>query len=398
MTGLLEEIGACISRLFRVTSLIRQAGPTDTFAKALSRSRYLFSNQYDIAHVGEKFPKLAKTENSWLKARLGRAITHRRRYLSYIHNHHEKLEGHHHNEDMPKEKPHVLMTATQPDTSSRPSTFFTKASSLVPGRITPQMLAAEDQSDAESDAKSYTTISRSVAGDLDTSAISKIPKLDEMRTGTKKEFECPFCYRVKKFKNERVWRQHVFADLRSYVCTFPSCEHPYFSDMNDWFRHELQHHRVVYRCHVCNDRKFELGERYIRHVRIEHPDMFNIGEEQQILDMARRPLDQIRAQDCPCCSEWVGRLTERAEVVNDSSDPSNHTILVDPTVFKRHLASHLEQLALFAVPPGSKEGDANSDAAVEEDANTASSNLGLSSLVFTENNRSPKSSNGTVRS
>ncbi|KAF7509478.1 hypothetical protein GJ744_008041 [Endocarpon pusillum] len=92
-TELLGEFGACITRLFRVSSLIRQAAPTDLFAKALSRNRYLFNDQFDIAHVGEKYPKLATAEYAWLQKRLGRAITQRRHYLSYIQDHREKLEG-----------------------------------------------------------------------------------------------------------------------------------------------------------------------------------------------------------------------------------------------------------------------------------------------------------------
>lgn len=405
-TGLLEEIGDCVTRLFRVTSLVRQAGPTDLFAKALSRSRYHFSDHYDIAHVGEKYPKLATTENTWLQTRLGRAITQRRRYLSYIHDHHEKLEGkrqHDQHEPQPQivtEEPQSLLemqstAVPQHDSYSKPSTFITKASSLVPGQITPQMLIAEDESDAASDAISYTTISRSVAGDLDSSAVTKIPKLDDLRTGTRKEFECPYCYRVKKFKNERVWRQHVFSDLRSYVCTFPTCNSPYFSDMNDWFRHELQNHRVEYRCHICNDKNFELGELYIAHVREEHPNILDDVEEQQVLDMARRPLRQIRAQDCPCCSEWVDRLIEREECTIHLPDTSGYTIFVEPAVFKRHLASHLEQLALFAVPTGSAAGEIDSNAAIEEDSRDKRPDSDLSRLAFSEHASSRHSSMGS---
>jgi hypothetical protein len=88
-----EEISGTITRLFRVSILIRQAAPTDLFAKALSRNRYRFSDQFDIAHVGEKYHKLATKDKVWLRQRLGRAITQRRHYLSYIQDHHEKLRG-----------------------------------------------------------------------------------------------------------------------------------------------------------------------------------------------------------------------------------------------------------------------------------------------------------------
>ena len=72
---LVQEIRGCITRLFRVSNIIRQAAPTDTFAKALTRDRYKFDDRYDFAHVGLKYPKLETPELTWLQRRLGRAIT-----------------------------------------------------------------------------------------------------------------------------------------------------------------------------------------------------------------------------------------------------------------------------------------------------------------------------------
>jgi menaquinone-dependent protoporphyrinogen IX oxidase len=74
-TELLEEIRGYITRLFRIFSLIRQAALTDLFAKALSRNRYKFTDQFNIAYIGEKYPKLATEDRAWLRRRLGRAIT-----------------------------------------------------------------------------------------------------------------------------------------------------------------------------------------------------------------------------------------------------------------------------------------------------------------------------------
>ncbi|KAL1592027.1 hypothetical protein SLS60_011619 [Paraconiothyrium brasiliense] len=88
-----EAISGTITRLFRVSILIRQAAPTDLFAKALSRKRYCFDDQFDIAHVGEKYRKLDTNDYAWLRQRLGRAVTQSRHYLSYIRDHHEKLGG-----------------------------------------------------------------------------------------------------------------------------------------------------------------------------------------------------------------------------------------------------------------------------------------------------------------
>jgi len=292
-----EEISGTITRLFRVSTLIQQAAPTDPFAKALSRNRYRFNDQFDIAHVGEKYPKLATDDYAWLRQRLGRAITQRRHYLSYIQDHREGLEGmptHHDNADRSAARSQALVIkqslASKPmlDTASRPS-FFTKATTVAPERITPQMLVVED-SDPEDDARSYTTISRSVEGDHESSTTVRIPKLDDLRIGNKKEIECPFCFRIKRFKNERTWRKHVFSDLRSYVCTFPDCDAPYFGDINKWFQHEMTFHRVTYKCFLCPETVFYLEEKYLSHLKRKHAGMLVDGEELPGIELARKPL------------------------------------------------------------------------------------------------------------
>ncbi|KAF2130671.1 hypothetical protein P153DRAFT_338722 [Dothidotthia symphoricarpi CBS 119687] len=387
-TQLLEEIGACITRLFRVSNLIRHAAPTDLFARALNRNRHQFNDQFDIAHVGERYPKLATEELAWLQKRLGRAITQRRQYLSYMRDHREKLEGTFTRDDTPKiVEPRSQVAAIQLpamqmqlDSSSRPSTFLTKASSVKAGCITPQMLTVEETSDHENDAKSYTTVSRSINDELDTSTTMRIPQLAELRTGSRNEVECPFCFRMKIFKNERVWRRHIFSDLRAYVCTFPNCDAPYFSDINVWFRHEMQVHRVSYSCQLCEVETFHLRERYLAHMQRKHPNIYEVGGEQVILDIARKPLQQICAQECPCCSEWIDRLEGRASIASTTS--SEPLLYVDPTVFKRHLASHLEKLALFAIPMRpAADSDVNPDAAVKEHEDARSSNSGIAMEV-----------------
>jgi tetratricopeptide (TPR) repeat protein len=383
-----EEISGTITRLFRISILIRQAAPTDLFAKSLSRNRYRFSDQFDIAHVGEKYRKLATKDYAWLLQRLGRAITQRRRYLSYIQDHHEKLGGmlnHYDKADSSAARSQApivkqpLASKLMLDTASHPS-FFTKATTVAAERITPQLLVAEE-SDSENDARSYTTISRSIDGDHESSTTVRIPKLDNLRIGNKKEFECPFCFRIKKFKSERIWRKHVFSDLRPYVCTFPDCDAPYFGDINKWFQHEMTFHRVAYKCFLCPNKVYYEEKKYLSHLKREHAKMLDNGTEQQGRDLARKPLAQIPASDCPCCSDWVDRLKER--ITQTSGSASNEILAVTPTVFKRHLAGHLEQLALFAVPVGAAtDDDNNSNAAMEEGKSKRTDASQLSTLTF----------------
>jgi len=391
---LTEEIGSTITRLFRVVNLIRQAAPTDLFTKALSRDRYRFNEQYDIAHVGQKYPKLATEGYSWLQKRLGRAITQRRHYLSYIRDHQEKLDAMFRGDltpDVEKEAPQARNLITKVmglglDTASRPSAYFTKASTLAPGKITPQILNTEVDVESQDDARSYTTISRSVDGDLDTSTTVRIPTLDKIQKGSAKEVECPFCSRIKKFQNEKVWKQHVFSDLRSYVCTFSRCDAAYFSNANDWFRHEMQEHRIKYTCRLCSDRNFDNPRVYLAHVQRKHSASIQISHEQTILDLGRTPLEQIRAEDCPCCSEWVDRLKKREETATNSFELSDRDVYVSPTVFKRHLASHMEQLALFAIPMTSTQENDESNVGGNQSSSVISSDRSV--LMFSGSRQS----------
>ena len=89
------------------------------------------------------------------------------------------------------------------DNASRSETFFTEVTAKVqPGLLLPRMLLENNQDDVDEDTKSYTTVTPSVEGDFESTAAVKIPKLEELRAGTTNEVECPFCFRIKKFRSE----------------------------------------------------------------------------------------------------------------------------------------------------------------------------------------------------
>lgn len=72
--------------------------------------------------------------------------------------------------------------------------------------------------DEDQDARSYTTLARSLDEVLESAAAVKIPKLMNLQIGSTKDIECPFCFRVTRFKKEKEWRRHVLEEFRSYVC------------------------------------------------------------------------------------------------------------------------------------------------------------------------------------
>ncbi|KAI5796606.1 hypothetical protein EDC01DRAFT_629404 [Geopyxis carbonaria] len=58
------------------------------------------------------------------------------------------------------------------------------------------------------------------------------------------EFECPICFKTKKFNKPSDWTKHVHEDVQPFTCTFPDCTEPKsFKRKADWVRHENERHR-----------------------------------------------------------------------------------------------------------------------------------------------------------
>jgi hypothetical protein len=373
-TLLIWALRDCITRLFRISRLIQKAASTDKFARALSRFQSKaderFDERYDLTHVGQKFPRLSQEENKWLKNRLGRAITQRRQLLSYSKNHRNDLGT----------VPDHREARANPQSNvapSEPSSLQTKATSLDVTGLTLPVLATAIETVTDDDSASYTTVTRSLDLDNESTLLRRIPRLKDLRTEEFPDFECPFCYRLVNFKREKVWRKHVFADLRSYVCTFPRCDAPYFCDINEWFSHEMEFHRMPYNCMVCQNGPFLSASSYLEHIESRHPVILQGGNRETILIMSRQPLSEIPVSDCPCCTDWEPRLRQSESYMSAQAPASKDQLAVTTSRFKRHLGSHLEQLALFAIP--TEESDQNrsenDDSTSGDDASVGSADL-----------------------
>lgn len=67
-----------------------------------------------------------------------------------------------------------------------------------------------------------------------------------------------------------------------------------------------------------------------------------------IVDASSRPITDIQSTACPMCDDWELQLKERAQEMGILFS----SVLVAPARdFKHHLSQHLEQLALFSIPP-----------------------------------------------
>ncbi|KAF2196983.1 hypothetical protein GQ43DRAFT_382061 [Delitschia confertaspora ATCC 74209] len=93
------------------------------------------------------------------------------------------------------------------------------------------------------------------------------------------EFECPLCFKVKKFYKPSDWTKHVHEDVQPFTCTFPNCGEPKsFKRKADWVRHENERHRQLenWTCciadcmHTCY-RKDNFVQHLVREHKITEP-------------------------------------------------------------------------------------------------------------------------------
>ncbi|KAH7372339.1 hypothetical protein BKA66DRAFT_572460 [Pyrenochaeta sp. MPI-SDFR-AT-0127] len=164
------------------------------------------------------------------------------------------------------------------------------------------------------------------------------------------EFECPLCFKVKKFYKPSDWTKHVHEDVQPFTCTFPNCGEPKsFKRKADWVRHENERHRQLenWTCQIadCNHtcyRKDNFVQHLVREHKIAEPrqrtgrasnkDMpANVDQDDiwAIVERCRRDTTKL-PKDEPCrfcgniCNSWK-KLTV-------------------------HLAKHMEQISMPILP------------------------------------------------
>jgi hypothetical protein len=161
-------------------------------------------------------------------------------------------------------------------------------------------------------------------------------------------FRCPFCFEKQTITGEDNWRQHAFADLKAYVCTLGKgeCDNRLFRDKQSWFEHELQCHRKQWVCILCDQSTFTTPGQLDAHLEAQHPEIPIRGNQVSVFQNAcERAVSTITASECPFCDE----LEAPRRILNlrsKSKDPSNN-LVVKPDLFRDHVASHLEQVALI---------------------------------------------------
>ncbi|KAM7204849.1 hypothetical protein V8F33_001438, partial [Rhypophila sp. PSN 637] len=343
---ILEVVAEATNSLFRLGILVRKASPTDRFKRALQMSDTSFNDAFDIGYVREKYPKMRDSEKDWLATRLGRLISQRRLFIKYSRDHKVRLQF---QEPTDGDLPEQLATQTE-RRSSKATTFHIDrlpVSVLAPPPETVPELEEEDADEVMS-VMSTSTMSNSLS-------ILRLPTLADLSVDGK-PFECPICFTLQHFRREKAWRVHAFRDLKAYVCTAGAssqCNGEYFGDRNTWFEHELHHHRSNYACTLCSAHEPVSHDVFLHHMAVHHPQVSG-HQLRAVEDVSRQLPAHLDVNDCPFCDDWADQIHQRSDPKGkrpaaDSTFPDNPT-LVSATRFKRHVALHHEQLAIFALP------------------------------------------------
>ena len=144
---------------------------------------------------------------------------------------------------------------------------------------------------------------------------------------------------------------HVFADLRPYICTFPDCkdELAQFTTRAAWADHELSEHRydLIWNCPECPG-SFDCTSDWEQHLRKTHQRKFT-GLQLRwarltAYEMYPRPAE---TEECPLC-RVVLRKPRRT--------------------FVKHVARHMEEIALMALPRNTEEDSDESSDSTDQDS------------------------------
>lgn len=124
-------------------------------------------------------------------------------------------------------------------------------------------------------------------------------------------------------------RNHVYRDLRPYVCTFTDCisgEKQYHA-RHAWIHHETQVHRRQWVCPGPCNKVFGHRGHMAQHLCIDHQEQFTDEQIPLVLTLSESSLNDDVIESCPLCPVRLSLVRLHA-----------------------HIAEHLEQISLFVLP------------------------------------------------
>lgn len=160
------------------------------------------------------------------------------------------------------------------------------------------------------------------------------------------EFECPLCFKVKKFYKPSDWTKHVHEDVQPFTCTFPNCGEPKsFKRKADWVRHENERHRKLenWTCQIadCSHTCYRK-DNFVQHLVREH----KIAEPRQ-----RTGRGGTKAPTGSADQDDIWAIVERCRrdtVKQPKDEPCRFcgNICNSWKKLTVHLAKHMEQISM----------------------------------------------------
>ena len=169
------------------------------------------------------------------------------------------------------------------------------------------------------------------------------------------KFECPFCFRVKRFEKPSDWGKHVHEDLQPFTCTFSACLEPKsFKRKADWVRHENERHRLLewWQCSEedCNHKCFRR-DNFVQHLVREH----KMQEPERLKRSGKPPVreptkDRTNFNDGDKVMSMVEACRQET-----TSKPSDEPCIFCGNICQSwkkltvHLARHMEQISMLVL-------------------------------------------------
>ncbi|RPA81030.1 hypothetical protein BJ508DRAFT_415051 [Ascobolus immersus RN42] len=287
---------------------------------------------FDVGYVRDAFPRLSVE----VAERLGEMLTRRRGALTFRREHNDRLMS----KALCQSEDTVLAYGKIIDSGSTvyAKTGRTKATTIVESGIPMQMQSIVDLgytnlTSSEFDIASETSEGTSFSSDSVLSEFTggnpiRYPRRPRDEDGNDlQHFICPFCHLSQHVETEHAWRKHVLKDLCPYVCTYPNCPQgtAFFESRRDWAKHETELHRGSWFCNSEGHPTFHNADKFAEHMVVSHSmPHFGSGNLQKLIALFRIPARESTGI-CHLCGHSSGRIS-------------------------RHVAHHLEQIALRAIP------------------------------------------------
>ncbi|KAF7677454.1 hypothetical protein GT037_004313 [Alternaria burnsii] len=324
--GLLDSTNFIVECLWRLP--IRRPAPADRTKdkNVADTTGYL---PFDLMYVRDKFPGLNET----VAARLAKMISRRRQLIRYRKDHTDALQEEKAAVvDVSKSEHNNLPSPLEADVASEPTpslkapsqrTELTKATTLKMNAPVATLWPTSGLY-----AQSVSESGSSIASEQTANAITiRFPNRPRTKGGrVLEQYICPYCSTAQITTSERRWKKHVLSDLQPYICTYPDCQlnDYFFEKKDDWYNHESRTHRVEWFCNTASHQSFVDMQEFLDHMHTVHSEPLDGAQLRSLHRGFQRP-SNAHSGTCTLCGQHA-------------------------SILKSHLARHLEQLALFAIP------------------------------------------------